>query len=131
MNLELLRLEILTDPLLRGYSGMSDQEVADSLNDTNRSYNRAVMSGREIGNQVDQTEYEALTSDEKSLLFQLLNMNSLDPYGFAQIALSDLFPNGSTTLSNLAAVRSGRMSRGAEIGFGKVKVGHVIDARKV
>lgn len=36
MNLDILRTELLTDPIARGYSGMTNQQAADSLNTANR-----------------------------------------------------------------------------------------------
>ncbi len=42
-----LRTELLTDPLVRGYSTMSDQEAADDLNTEYRSRDRTSMDPTE------------------------------------------------------------------------------------
>ena len=44
MNLDSLKNEIDSDPLGRGYVGMTDQEVADSLHMANRTVYRPVPS---------------------------------------------------------------------------------------
>ena len=36
-DLVALKIELDADPLVRGYSGMTDQQAADSLNTVNRS----------------------------------------------------------------------------------------------
>ena len=45
MNYDALKTELTEDPLALGYSGMTDQEVADSLNAVNRQRNRTSMTG--------------------------------------------------------------------------------------
>ena len=46
MNLEKLKDEIASDPLTRGYAGMTDQQVADSINAANRTLKEATTSGQ-------------------------------------------------------------------------------------
>jgi hypothetical protein len=43
-DINLLRAEITTDPLSRGYAGLGDGAVADSLNARNRSANKSISA---------------------------------------------------------------------------------------
>jgi len=43
-DINLLRTEITTDPLVRGYSGLTDIQVADSLNARNRPFNKSISA---------------------------------------------------------------------------------------
>ena len=51
--MSILEDELNNDPLARGYSGMSDTQVLDSLNNTiDQNRNKTSMSGREVMDQV-------------------------------------------------------------------------------
>lgn len=121
--------EILLDPLGRGYSTMSDEDAAGSLNTPNRSRNRITMSGREVQAQIVDSEYVALTVEKKSQLLALTSSSDLDPFGFPSNVVKDIFGVGATSLSNLATARIETISRAREIGLGIVKVGHIAEAR--
>ena len=47
MDIDKLRDELTTDPLARGYSGMSDKEAADDLNTEYRTTPKATITGDE------------------------------------------------------------------------------------
>lgn len=62
----ILKTEISTDPLSRGYSGMTDLEVADDLNTVYRTKVRDYISGSEILNATDDAEFDALQETKKT-----------------------------------------------------------------
>ncbi len=113
--------EITDDPLARGYAGMTDQELVDSLNALDRQRNRTSMTGREVRAEVDDTEYDALLDAEKGQFLALTATDDIDPFGFAANVVKDIFP-GSTTLANLQAARVETISRAVEIGLGVVSL---------
>ena len=126
-----LKNEINLDPLARGYSGMTDEQVASDINNEYRSRIKLVMTGDEIAQSVDGTEYSALTDLEKQILHTFLAKQEINPKegGFAQKVITDLFGGGSVTTSSLASDRVESISRAKELGLGLVKVGHVTEAR--
>jgi hypothetical protein len=131
-----LKNEIDTDPLTRGYSGMTDQQVADDMNTVYRTRNRDSMTGDEIFNAADPAEFAALANgqgnnpDEKNHFMAFCGRDSIDPFAANNVQfITDLFPVGSTTVINLQAARIENISRAVELGMGIIKPGHVQDAR--
>ena len=61
MSYAILRSEIQSDPLTRGYAGMTDIQVADSLNTVDRTRNRSVITGKEVKERMQSEEYKRLT----------------------------------------------------------------------
>lgn len=122
--------ELTNDPLARGYSGMTDQQAADSLNLTvDRDRNRTSMSGREVAAEVVDSEYDALTDIKKSQLLSLLASADLDPFGLAANVVKDIFGGGSSTITALLAVRVETVNRATELGLSFIWPGNVEQAR--
>ena len=104
-NLILLKPEVMTDPDVRGYSGMNSQEVAADLNDkTQASRNRTIMTGAQS---VDsQAAWDALTDQKRLEFLALCGRDSIDPFGVANVALvTSAFGGGTATVLNLQAAR--------------------------
>lgn len=122
--------EITNDPLVRGYSGMTDAELADSLNTENRSVTKQFLTGSEIFNATDDVEYAALTDAQKSSWDALCAIGSIDTNsGVAKAREAELFGVSTTTRANLLAVRTQTVSRAVELGLGSVDEGDVKKAR--
>lgn len=131
MDMEILKTELSTDPLSRGYSAMSDAEAAIDLNTVYRTKAREYVSGWEIFNVTDDSEYAALTDAQKSswdALCSIENINTIS--GIAKAREAELFGAGTTTRSNLASLRSPDVSRAVELDLGVIKEGHVEEARR-
>jgi hypothetical protein len=71
MDYQALNTELTTDPLTRGYSGMTDQQAADDLNTVYRTRDRGSMLGDEIFAATDNAEFVGL-SDHKQQLWNPL-----------------------------------------------------------
>jgi len=119
--MRILEDEIANDPLGLGYTGMTDQQLVNSLNTKNRTRNRTIMTGREVRDSTVDAEYNALTDNKKSQYLALVMVDDLDPFGHDANVIKGIFGNGSTTISNLVAARVESISRGVEIGWGIVK----------
>lgn len=128
MDIAALAAELTSDPLTRIYSGMTDQEAADSLNAVNRTTNKSSMTGDEILNQVDAGDWAALTDDQRQTVWDVCHLGSVDPFGVAATLLTDVF-GASTTIIALQAARKNNVSRAVELGLGTVLFGHVKQAR--
>ncbi len=133
---DILKDELANDPLGRGYAGMTDEEVADDLNISNRTRNRTNMTGDEVFQATDAAEFSGLGSgqgnsvDDQNHWLAFCGRDIIDPFANANVQfVTDIFQAGSTTLANLQASRIESITRGEELGLGKVKPGHVQDAR--
>lgn len=130
MDIGILKTEITGDPLGRGYSGMMDLEVAIDLNTVYRTKTRDTVAGWEIFNVTDDTEYSALTDAQKSSWDALCGIEQIDTgSGVAKAREAELFGGGTTTRSNLAALKSPAASRASELGLSVIYEGNVQEAR--
>ena len=126
-----LQAEVMTDPLNRGYSGMTDLQVANDLNTVNRTKTRATVSGAEIFNATNDVEYAVLTEAQKASWDRLCAIDSIDTAsGVAKAREAELFGSGSVTRSNLAALKNPAASRAEELGIPFVYEGHVQEVRR-
>lgn len=128
MSVDVLKTEISSDPLGRGYAGMTDAEVADSLNASNRTRNVALLTGSEVLNAMDRTEYNAKTAGEKALVWDILHLGDLNPFGVEADLMVDVFGIGSNTITALQALRVQSISRAEELGV-VATVGKIQEAR--
>ena len=133
MNLTILKGELVGDPLVKGYAGMTDQQAADALNTVNRQVNVPFLTGAQIGAQFDLTEFNAvtITNDQRTtlrLMWQLDAIHTGSGTFFREYLLS-IFPGGSVTRTNLLAAFTTLTSRAAELGLPPVGAHHVAVAR--
>lgn len=130
MDYQVLKNEIDTDPLTRGYAGMTDQQVADSLNTVDRTRNRSVMTGKEVKDRIDTTEWSGRTDAQKQIVLALCNRDDLDPFGIDAQIFQDEMAGATNTLAALTAYRVENVSRGEELGLGAVNAVNVDTARR-
>tara|TARA_R110000772_G_scaffold237481_1_gene349385 strand:+ start:744 stop:1133 length:390 start_codon:yes stop_codon:yes gene_type:complete len=124
-----LRDELLNDPLVRGYAGMTDQEAADDLNTEYRPRDRSSMTSTEVWQAIDVTELRALADGDRSLVMAVLQFESINPFGNEAALFTALFGGGSTTLTALATARVETISRAVELALRLVRAGDVRNAR--
>lgn len=128
-NIKVLADEINNDPLGRGYSAMSDFDVAFDINAISRIRNRVSMSASEVFNAIDNTEFNALSADNQQLIWNIIHIGDLNPFGLEATIFTSVFGGGSTTISDLQNIRIDDISRAAELGLGEVREGFVTTAR--
>ncbi len=130
MNIDVLKTELTTDPLTRGYSSMTDEAAANDMNTINRTSNKAIMMGTEILNACDKVELNNLSTDNKRLVWDIIHIaGGVNPFGIEADLFVDAFGAGSTTITTLQTLRKNNISRGEELGIGIVREGHVQHAR--
>jgi hypothetical protein len=131
MSAQIIKTEIDIDPLTRGYSGMSDREIADDMNTKYRERNRTSMTASEIYNQIDQTDWAALTALplQQQEIWDILHLGELNPFGREADRFNAIFGGGSDTIIALNAARKESISRATELGLSFVKEGHVTEAK--
>lgn len=145
-KITILKTEIQNDPLARGYSLMSDQEIVDSINLKNRSkfveissqellawsanngrlakIKNAINNGADdVVKSLAEAAYLLITRDDTSLDLNLTDrVAMLD----ALVSYAVLIPDDKTSLQALATVS---ISRAEELDIGLVRAGDVLQAR--
>jgi len=123
MSSYILRQELLNDPLVIGYVGMTDAAVLASLTDVTARplADRATLSGAEIYNVVVRSEYQVLSAAEKAeigIIFGLGDNIDITGTSKARGALAGMFDAGSVTRPALLALIQGlTQSRAVELGI--------------
>lgn len=126
-----LRDEIQNDPLGLGYSGMSDQQIYDSLHAANRTRNRAELSGDEMRQATNGADFTGLTDHKRDLWISFCSGEPVDPFAQANADLVNwIFGSGSTTVANLSSLRTETVSRAVELGLGEITLHQISVARQ-
>jgi hypothetical protein len=126
---DVLKTEVATDPLGRGYAGMTDEQVAVDLNTVYRERNKGILTGTQVLNAINKTEFLALSPTKQERIWNVLHLGEINPFGIEAAIFVDEFGGGSTTITTLQALRKESVSRATELGLGKVRVGYVTEAR--
>lgn len=130
MASETLRDELSNDPLGRGYSTMTDSEAASDLNTAYRTRQKASVTGGEVWDRTEPSEFSNLVLDLQQKWLGLCGVESFDPYGPAEDLAVDIFGSDSVTISNLADFRVEDITRAEELGLGEVLSQDVHKARE-
>lgn len=126
-----LASEIATDPLTRGYSGMTAHQIYADLNTMYRDLNVSSFSGDEVFAVTDSTQFAALSDANKQLWLAFCGRDSIDPFGVANVAFAQyIFGAGTATVVALAAARtiSNGQSRAQELGLSGATVADIQEA---
>lgn len=132
MDYQALYTELSTDPLSRGYASMSALEAANDLNTVYRTRQLTTMSGAQIYEQVDITEFGNLTDVQRQEVWDIVHLGeaiNVAAGSKARTRFIALFGAGSDTITALAAELTEDISRAAELGLGIVTQGDVEAAR--
>ena len=130
-NYAALKTEVTIDPLVLGYSGMTDQQVSDSLNDPVRPRERDIVPSHEVFEAIDPADYTALSAVEKGRLSMILSMGAVRLSGAnTRSALGGMFGAGVTRNNLIALQDDTPISRAQELGLGSVGPGVVAEVRK-
>ena len=129
MSIDVLAAELSDDPLTRGYSGMNDAEAAADLNTAYRTRGRATMTGSEIMNEIDKSEWDALLPTAQQTVWNILHLGEVNPFGVEATLMVDVFGGGSDTITALAQARMESITRAEELGLTRIRPGTVAEAR--
>lgn len=129
-DLQVLKDELTIDPEGRGYSGMSDEAAASDLNDTGTGRTLPVdtLSSAQIYEAIDTAEFNGLTDMQRVSLDRILGLGgdiSVDSSSKARAVIVAAFGSGTNTRTALLALVVRTVSRGVELGLGRVKAGQV------
>ncbi len=130
MDYAKLKAELVAGHPDTGVYDADDAIAANQLNVVNRTRNVESVTGQQIFEAVDGTDFIALTDAQKSLLYAIIGMGTILVNGTnTKAALLAMFGPGTVTRENLAALQTENVSRAAELGLGTVAPGHVENAR--
>jgi hypothetical protein len=130
MNIGKLKTEIDTDSEARGYSGMTNKQILDDGNELYKTRNKTILTGTEIINSVDQSEYAGLLAEDQDLMWKIVGIQGgVNPFGIEAALFVGIFGGGSVTIAALQALRVESISRWTDLGLGNVKEGHIEQAR--
>lgn len=134
MQYDVLRTELLTDPLPLGYSGLTDAQAAAKLNavDTGRTQARTAVPPQEIFNAINDAAWPT-TAILQDKLRAVLGMPAVDASNAnTRGILGAIFPASGATLATntrLVALGTQTVSRAVELGLGIVQAADVTLAR--
>lgn len=134
MDYNILKQEIETDPKGLGYSGMSDQEIVDKLNEIGGSGETKIKTSiamSDILKALVYSEVIALTTPQIQILELFTVSNDIDPSDTnIQEVFKGIFGAGTTTRSNLLALATESCSRAEKLGFAMtIEIWHVENAK--
>ena len=113
------------------YSAMSDAEAATDLNIVDIPRIKARMTGSELMESQDTTEYIALSDAKKAQWLAVVGVGSdgVNPSGNIVEVIRDIWGNGSVTITSLGVNRNEIVSRATELTLGVVRESDVRTAR--
>lgn len=133
-DLAKLKAELLTDPLGRGYAGMTDEQAAKSLNKPDRpGVPREAIDGGLLASCLVRTEYAALNAADKEYVRLLCATATPIPLtAHFKGELRDVFGANTGMRTKLmdAIKRSGTRAEELELG-GTVTPSDVADAKRL
>jgi len=123
-----LRTEVQSDPLGRGYSGMTSAVLLANLQTINRTRNKTSLTPSEVYQNINQGEWAALTAAEQDEIWNILSLGDpLNPFGREATRFIAIFGGGSDTITALQALRVDNISRLQQIGIGGTVTEHQIN----
>lgn len=133
MNFTILKTELEGVHPVTGTYSIDNIIATQEMNTRNITIIRDNMTGSEVMDATDPTEYNSLTAAQKDQWLALCAVDNIDPgTGKLGVAIvTDIFPPGSITLNNLQLARQRTISRAEQLGLGLVRVGDVEVARSL
>ena len=130
MDLAALAAELTAGHPDTGAYNVDDALAAAQLNAVNRTRNLASMTGSEVINAVDTTEWGTRTAEQKQTVWDIVHLGTVNPFGVEATLIQSAFSGaGGVTVAALAAARAPAASRAEELGLGFVYPGHIQQAR--
>jgi len=131
MDIGVLKNELDNDPLGRDYASLNDVAAAADLNTAYRTRTHPTITSSTFYEAIDSAEFDALSDADKTAVRDLFGLGELSTENGsrARATVVSAFGGSSTTVTALLAAITESVTRGEELGIGRVKVGHVQEAR--
>lgn len=133
MDHDALKAELLAGHPTTGAYDADSLVAANQINAINRPYILPTMSGKQLMDETDTAEYDALTDVKKSQWLSYTSHGEVDTTvnGMGQTIGIDIFGAGSNTAVNIGAARSVNISRAQELDFPEITPGDIEYARSI
>jgi hypothetical protein len=128
---DVLRAELLNDPVALGYGALTDANAAAKLNATNtgRTLSRTSVSKNELLRAITDSEWPTTAVLQNKLLC-IFSCDSIDASNAnVKAVFAAIFGAGTATRTALLALGTQTVSRAVELGLGVVLVADVTIAR--
>ena len=134
--------ELTNDPLGLGYvstAGVDWQNEANALADlatlttANRTVDVETLSGSQLFEAIDDTEWQARTADQKTDIQFVVGLGDniqISPGTKARAMMARALTGATASLSNLGTLGSKTVTRAEELGLSGLKIGHIQLARR-
>lgn len=97
---------------------MDDSQFLTSITTVDRTITVDSVPGSDVFNATDDVEFDALTAADKDAWVQLCQVADIDvTSGIAKSLEASVFGNGTTTRTNLLALKNPPASRAEELGL--------------
>jgi hypothetical protein len=120
-----LENEIANDPDGKGYSGMTDAQLADSLNAVTISRDRKRISGRDLKAYSDVDEFNLLPGAKQQQFLTLTRRDDLDLSGMDMDIMVSIFGSLSKTVAKLETEKTETVSKAMMLGLRTVTEGYL------
>lgn len=127
MNLQALKTELSE----ARYRNMSDEQVADSLNVSDRPVNADSLQSGMLVASIVRAEFSALSPADKDYVRLIAMAETMPITATLKTELGSIFPANSQTRTNLVSLLKRTGSRAEELGLGIVTPSHVADAKRL
>lgn len=129
MDYAKLKAELLAGHPNTGLYDADDAIAAEQLNAVNRTRNRTSMTGSEVLNAINKAECLLLSDAMNQLVWNVLHIGELNPFGVEADLMIEAFGGGSATITALSALRVEAISRAEELDLPVIGAGYVQYAR--
>lgn len=127
VKIDIVKNERINDPLNRGYLAMNRGEILIDMNTVYQTTNKSSLTGSEILNAVDKAEYLALTDPNKQVMWDIVHLGNINPFGIEADLFVDIFSGGSATITALQALRINNVTRGQKLKVGILSIVDIDD----
>lgn len=124
------RIKAVLDGDTGTFSALSNLDAAIEINAVDKPQNRTSMTGSEVYENTDATEFATLSDALKSQWLSFCGIPTLDPFGpSAQFVISIFGASPAVTTDALIAARVTLVSTGSLNGLPRVREGDIARAR--
>lgn len=132
MNFQLLKTELIAGHPITGAYSANNATAANQLNVANTTSTVETVTGSQVLNATDSAEFSALTDGEKDDWMRLCGIDEINvTSGPAKQLEAEIFGVGTTTRTNLLALKNPVVTRGVFLGLGLIREGDVQYARSL
>ncbi|MEE8598019.1 MAG: hypothetical protein V3S69_00605 [Dehalococcoidales bacterium] len=138
VRIQAIRDELDIDPAVLGYAAPNAGVEADAIADlalmsaVGQTVDVPTLSGSQLFEAIDDTEWQALTVDEKTDVQFVVSLGDniqIAPGTKARAMMARALAGSTASLAALGVLGSKTVSRAEELGFGQVHIGDIQHAR--